>query len=179
MKNLILSLIFIFVIINALAFTNIELKMIDIGTTTRKSTTAAEKNELKKWEATPDGIFFKKWENSPAGIKVNVAASKIRKSVNSFSNMQATITSLTLPAGSRLGLGVMVNINGEEYILAFGPDIDHEFKQLRTLKVNDKITIKSHSISKAPKYAYAIVAGDYVERNRLVLYKRKLNKGGC
>jgi hypothetical protein len=39
--------------------------------------------------------------------------------------------------------------------------------------------IKSHFVSYAPKYAYAIVAGNYVERNKKILYKRIPPKNGC
>lgn len=134
---------------------------------------------LKKWEATPEGIFFKKWEASPAGKKVIESTFKIRKSINEFNSMEAVVTSLTLPAGARLGFGLMVDIKGEDYILAFGPDLNKEFGQLHNLKVNDKIIIKSHSVSKAPKYAYPIVAGDYIERDGKIIYKRAPNKGGC
>ena len=134
---------------------------------------------LKKWEATPEGIFFKKWEASPAGKKVIESIFKIRKSINEFSGMEAVVTSLSLPAGARLGFGLMVDIKGEDYILSFGPELNKEFGQLHNLKVNDKIIIKSHSVSKAPKYAYPIVAGDYIERDGKIIYKRAPNKGGC
>ena len=66
--------------------------------------------------------------------------------------MEAVVTSLSLPPGSRLGFGVMVRINGDDYILSFGQEnsdknllnFNNEFQQLRSLKVNDKIIIKSH-----------------------------------
>jgi hypothetical protein len=137
------------------------------------------KAALKKWEATPEGIFFKKWESSAAGKKVYASEARIRKSIKEFSNMEAIVTSLTLPAGSRLGYGVMVRIKDEDFILSFGPALKNEFDQIRGLKVNDKIVIKSHSVSHAPKYAYPIVAGDYVEREGKLLYKRIPGKGGC
>ena len=137
------------------------------------------KAALKKWEATPEGIFFKKWESSVAGKKVYAREARIRKSIKEFSNMEAIVTSLTLPAGSRLGYGVMVRIKDEDFILSFGPDFKNEFEQVRGLKVNDKITIKSHSVTHAPKYAFPIVAGDYVERDGKLLYKRIPGKGGC
>jgi hypothetical protein len=137
------------------------------------------KAALKKWEATPEGMFFKKWESSAAGKKVYASEARIRKSIKEFSNMEAIVTSLTLPAGSRLGYGVMVRIKDEDFILSFGPALKNEFDQIRGLKVNDKITIKSHSVSHAPKYAYPIVAGDYVERDGKLLYKRIPGKGGC
>lgn len=159
-------LLFSMLMLSNLAFANNESKM-------------DNKAALKKWEATPEGIFFKKWESSAAGKKVYASEARIRKSIIEFSNMEAIVTSLTLPAGSRLGYGVMVRIKDEDFILSFGPDLKNEFDQIRGLKVNDKITIKSHSVSHAPKYAYPIVAGDYVERNGKLLYKRIPGKGGC
>lgn len=138
-----------------------------------------KKAALKKWEATPEGMFFKKWESSFAGKKVYTSEARIRKSIKEFSNMEAIVTSLTLPAGSRLGYGVMVRIKDEDFILSFGPDLKNEFEQIRGLKVNDKITIRSHSVTHAPKYAFPIVAGDYVERDGKLLYKRIPGKGGC
>jgi hypothetical protein len=159
-------LLFSMLMLSNLAFANNESKL-------------DNKAALKKWEATPEGIFFKKWESSGAGKKVYASEARIRKSIKEFSNMEAIVTSLTLPAGSRLGYGVMVRIKDEDFILSFGPDLKNEFDQIRGLKVNDKITIKSHSVSHAPKYAYPIVAGDYVERDGKLLYKRIPGKGGC
>jgi hypothetical protein len=89
--------------------------------------------------------------------------------------MEAVVTSLSLPPGSRLGFGVMVRINGDDYILRF----DDDPQQLRSLKVNDKIIVKSHTVSHAPKYAYPIVWGEYVERDSIILYKHAPRKGGC
>ena len=159
-------LLFSMLMLSNLAFANNESKL-------------DNKAALKKWEATPEGIFFKKWESSAAGKKVYASEARIRKSIKEFSNMEAIVTSLTLPAGSRLGYGVMVRIKDEDFILSFGPDLKNEFDQIRGLKVNDKIVIKSHSLSHAPKYAYPIVAGDYVERDGKLLYKRMPGKGGC
>ena len=133
----------------------------------------------KAWDASPEGIAFKKWEASPAGKKVYAGEAKIRKSIREFTNMEGVVTSLSLPQGSRLGYGVMVKINGEDYILSFGIESKKEFDQLRTLKVNDKIMIKSRNVSHAPKYAFPIVAGDNIERNGKLIYKRIPNKGGC
>jgi hypothetical protein len=134
---------------------------------------------LKKWEATPDGIAFKKWEESAAGKKVYASEAKIRKSLRDFTNMDAVVSSLSLPLGSRLGYGMMVKINEEDYILSFGPEFNKEFEKLHNINVGDKILIKSHSVSHAPKYAYPIVAGDYIELGGKVLYKRVPKKGGC
>ena len=145
----------------------------------RPLTKAESKAELEKWEASPDGIAYKKWEASPAGKKVHASAVNISKSIREFTTMEGMITSLSLPPGSRLGLGVMVRINGEDYILSFGLEKSNEFQHLRKLKVNDKISIKSHNISQAPKYAYPILSGDYVEQNSKILYKRPISKDGC
>ena len=96
--------------------------------------------------------------------------------------MEAVVTSLSLPPGSRLGFGVMVSINGEDYILSFGPEKSTritKFQQLHDLKVNDKIIIRSHWVSHAPKYSYPIISGDYVERDSKIIYKRAPRKGGC
>ena len=180
MKKFIYALILPLVVVGGLAFANREIKKETSVKPNPKPLTAAEsKAALKKWEATPDGIFFKKWEASPTGVKVDAAAAKISKSVKDFTNMEGVVTSLSLPPGSRLGLGVMVKIKGDDYILAFGPDVNKEFELLHTLKVNDKIIIKSHGVSKAPKYSYPIVAGDYVEREGKMMYKRVPGKGGC
>ena len=166
MRKLNHLLLFSMLMLSNLAFANNESKL-------------DNKAALKKWEATPEGIFFKKWESSAAGKKVYASEARIRKSIKEFSNMEAIVTSLTLPAGSRLGYGVMVRIKDEDFILSFGPALKNEFDQIRGLKVNDKITIKSHSVSHAPKYAYPIVAGDYVESDGKIIYKRIPNKGGC
>ena len=127
-------------------------------------------------EATPEGMFYNQWERSAAGKKVHDAEAKIRASINDFTAMEGVITSLSLPPGSRLGFGVMVRINGSDFILAFGPE-NSAFEQLHSLKVNDKITIKSHSVSHAPKYTYPVLAGDHIERDGKIIYKRAPGKG--
>ena len=140
-----------------------------------------KKDVLKKWEATPDGIMFKKWEASPEGKKVYASDSKIRKPIKDYVNMKGVVTSLSLPLGSRLGFGIMVKINSDDYILSFGLEKSgsNEFQKLKSLKVNDTIIIKSHSVSHAPKYLYPIISGDYVERDSKIIYKRAPRKGGC
>lgn len=139
-----------------------------------------EKNPaLKFWETTPDGIRFKNWEVSAAGIKVNASAAKIRKSIRAYTSMEGVVSALSLPTGSRLGFGFMVRINNTDYILAFGPENNKEFKQLHDLKVNDKIMLKSHFVSRAPKYAYAIINCDYVAVRGKIIYKKVPQKGGC
>lgn len=137
--------------------------------------------ERKKWESSPDGIQYNKWKASPEGRKIAASEAKISKSIRSFTNMEAVITSLSLPEGARLGFGMMVRIGDEDYILAFGsenPD-KQQFARLRDLKVDDKIWIKSHSVSHAQKYAYPIVSGDYISKDGKILYRRVYRKGGC
>lgn len=198
MKKVISIFILMLVVVGGLVFSftqfnNDKIASNEIKTETSKKSkqkplSAEErKAELKKWEASPDGIAFKKWEASPEGKKVDAAVAKISKSIKDFTNMEAVVTSLSLPFGSRLGFGVMVKIDDEDYILSFGIEqpgenvlnLKSEFDQLRSLKVNDKIIIRSHNISKAPKYAYPIIAGDYVEREGEIIYKRTPRKGGC
>jgi hypothetical protein len=188
MKKVIYALILPLVVVSGLVFANREIKNETSKKSTPKPLSAAEREaELKKWEATPDGIMYKKWEASPAGKKVYAAEDKIREHIKDYTNMEGVVTSLSLPPGSRLGFGVMVRINGDDYILSFGLEksdknflnFNNEFQQLHSLKVNDKIIIKSHSVSHAPKYSYPIVQGDYVEQDSKIIYKRAPRKGGC
>jgi hypothetical protein len=185
MKKIIYTLILPLVVVSGLVFANREIK----NETSKKSIpkppggvplSAAKMIASRKiWEATPDGIRYKKWEASRAGKKVYAAEAKIRKSLNDYTNMEGVVTSLSLPPGSRVGFGVLVGINGDDYILSFGLEESNEFQQLHSLKVNDKIIIRSHSVSHAPKYSYPIIAGDFVERDSKIIYKRPPRKGGC
>ena len=180
MKKVIYALILPLVVVSGLVFANREIKNETSKKSTPKPLSAAEREAaLKAWEATPDGIRYKKWEASPAGKKVYAGEAKIRKSITDYTNMEGVVTSLSLPPGSRLGFGVMVRINGDDYILSFGLENSNEFQQLHNLKVNDKIIIRSHTVSHAPKYSYPIVWGDYVERDSKVIFKRVPRKGGC
>ena len=179
MKKVIYALILPLVVVSGLVFANREIKNETSKKLPPKPLSAAEmKAELKKWEATPDGIMYKKWEASPEGKKVLAGAAKIRNHISASTNMEAVVTSLSLPPGSRLGFGVMVRINGDDYIVKFEPE-KYQLEQLHSLKVNDKIIIRSHSVSYAPKYSYPIVSGDYVERDSKIIYKRAPHKGGC
>lgn len=188
MKKIIYTLILPLVAVSGLVFANHEINNETSKKSIPKPLSATErKAALKKWEATPDGILYKKWEASPAGKKVYVGEARIRKHISAFTDMAAVVTSLSLPPDSRLGFGVMVRINGDDYILAFGTeksgknilDFKKEFEQLHSLKVNDKIIIRSHSVSHAPKYSYPIISGDYVEGDSKIIYKRAPRKGRC
>jgi hypothetical protein len=173
MKKLIYALCLPLAVVTGLVFASHKTK------NARPLSAAEKKAELKKWEATPAGINFKKWEVSPEGINVLARAAEIRSQVRDATDMEAVVTSLSLPAGARLGFGVMVRINGADYILSFGPEKGDGFKQLHSLKVNDKIIIRSHAVSYAPKYKYPIVTGEYVERDNKILYKRTPSGDGC
>lgn len=182
MKKVIYTLVLLLVVVSGLVFANREIKNKTAEKSIPRPLSAAEKAAaIKQWEATPAGILYKEWEASPAGKKVYASEEKIRKSIRDYSNMEGVITSLSLPPGARLGFGVMVRIGGDDYILAFGPEQpdNKEFQQLHSLKVNDRIIIKSRGVSHAPKYAYPIVSGDYIERDSKIIYKRVPGKGGC
>ena len=176
MKKISYALILSLVVVSGLVFANREIQNEAAKKLPPKTLTDAERRAARKeWEATPAGKNFKKWAASPEGKKVYAAEAKIRKHIRDYTNMEAVITSLSLPPGSLLGFGVMARINGDDFILRF----DDEPQQLRSLKVNDKIIIKSHSVSHAPKYAYPIISGEYAERDSKVIYKHAPRKDAC
>lgn len=185
MKKVIYTLIFTLLAICGLVFANRDIKNDSSKKQASKPLSEAEKKAaLKKWEATPDGIDFNNWKASAKGQKILASATHINKKIKSSAKIEAVVSSLSLPSDSRVGYGMMVKVNGDEYILAFGPEksgksVNNEFEQLHNLKVNDKILIKSNGVSYAPKYAYPIVSGDYVEKNARVIYKRAPRKGIC
>ncbi|WP_426328384.1 hypothetical protein [Pedobacter sp. R-06] len=174
MKKVIYALMLPLVVVSGLVFANREIKT-ETGKPSPKPLSVAER---KKWEASPDGIKYKEWEASPRGKKVLTGAAKIRKHISAFTNMEAVVTALALPPGSRLGFGIMARINDDDYIVKFEPE-KSQLEQLHSLKVNDKIFIRSHSVSYAPKYSYPIVSCDYVERDGKIIFKRVPRKGGC
>src|SRR5687768_1655248 len=102
MKRVIYALILPLLVVSGLVFANYEIKNETSKKSTPKPLSAAEmKAELKRWEATPEGIKYKKWEASPAGQKVYAAEAKIRKNITDSTNMEGVVTSLSLPPGSR------------------------------------------------------------------------------
>ena len=187
MKKVIYALILSLVVVSGLLLANREIKNTSEKPNPRPLSDAERKAARKKWETSPDGLMYKEWEASPAGQKVYAGEAKIRKSIREFTNMEGVVTSLSLPPGSRLGFGMMVRINDDDYILSFGLEetdkkflsVNNEFQHLHNLKVNDKIIIKSHNVSHAPKYSYPIISGDYVEQDGKIIYKRAPRKGGC
>jgi len=179
MKKVIYALILPLVVVGGLVFANHEIKNETSKKSTSKPLSATEmKAERERWEATPDGIKFKEWEASPAGKKVYAAEARIRKHLTDSTNMEAVVTSLSLPPGSRLGFGVMARIDGVDYIVKFDAE-KSQLEQLHSLKVNDKLILRSRNVSHAPKYAYPIISGEYVERDSKVIFKRVPRKGGC
>lgn len=180
MKKIIYALILLLVVVSGLVLANREFKNEIAKKSTPKPFSAAQRNAaMKEWEATPAGIMYKQWEASPEGKKVLACADKISKHISAFANMEAVVTALSLPPGSRLGFGVMVRINGDDYILGYGPEKFNEMQQLHSLKVNDKIIIRSHSILHAPKYSYPIISINYIERDGKIIYKHVPGKDGC
>lgn len=141
MKKVLYVLILPLVVVSGLVFANQEIKNETSKKPAPEPLSAAEmKAGREQWEATPEGIKFKEWEASPAGKKVYAAEAKIRKHLKEYTYMEAVVTSLTLPPGSRLGFGIMVKINDDDYILAFGSEktgrnfltFNNEFEQLHS-----------------------------------------------
>ncbi|MGQ2982085.1 hypothetical protein [Flavobacterium sp.] len=181
MKKNIYVLVLPLVVVVGLVFANRESK--HETKPSQKSVAVVQKeadpDARKKWEASPDGIKYKAWEESPEGKKVHASHDKIRKQIDAFSAMEAVVTSVTFKReGSRSGpKWLIVSIDGEEYMMQFVPE---EWRQLSSLKVNDKIIVKSHSAGYSNNHPYLIVSGDYIEKAGKVLFKRDLSKNkGC
>lgn len=93
--------------------------------------------------------------------------------------MEAVISSTTFKRGGKSSgiKWLIVRIEGEEYMMQFSPK---DFQALKSLKVNDKISIRSRSAGRSPNHPYLIVSGDYIERNGKVLFVRKFSlNDGC
>lgn len=179
MKKVIYALILLLVAVSGLVFANRATSNDIAKKPMPKPLSAAEiKAEREKWEASPEGIRYKQWAASAEGKKVFAGITKIRKNINEYNNMEAVITSLSLPPGSRLGFGVMARVNGYDYIVTFDAE-KSQLKQLQSLKVGDKIMIKSRNVSHAPKYTYPIVRVEYAERDGKEIFKHTPRKGGC
>ena len=93
--------------------------------------------------------------------------------------MEAVVTSVTFQRnGKSSGIKwLIVRINGEEFMMQFSPK---DFQQLNSLKVNDKIILRSRSAGYSPNHPYLIISGDYIEQDSKILFKRNFDKnGGC
>ncbi len=136
----------------------------------------ANLDKRKKWEASPDGIKYKEWEVSPEGKKVYASYDKIKKDIKAFNNMEAIVTSLTFQRANGKSSGpkwLIVRINGEQYMMQFIPK---DFQQLNSLKVNDKIIVRSRSAGFSNNHPYLILSSDYIARNNKILFKRDISK---
>ena len=173
MTKLIYALVVALIMVSEPAFSNSE----TTKQGNQKALTAAKnKAALKKWEATPDGIQFKKWEASPAGKKVHASYDKIKKSIKTFAAMEAVVTTVTFKRTKTNATGskwLIVQIDGEEYMMQYIPK---DFEKLKNLKVNDKISVKSHSAGFSHNHPYLILSGDYIAKNNTVLFKREISK---
>jgi hypothetical protein len=182
MKKIIYVLILPLAVVSLLVFANCEIK--NETKPSQKSLSMANKKanmeERKKWEASPDGIKYKEWEVSPEGKKVHASYDKIKNDIKTFTNMEAVVTSVTFQrenAKSSVPKWLIVRINGEEYMMQFIPK---DFEQLKSLKVNDKITVRSRSAGFSHNHPYLILSGDYITQNNKILFKRDFSKNkGC
>lgn len=179
-KNVIYALILALVVVSGLVFANREIKDETSANPSLKSSAIADKkasviNDKKKWEASPDGIKYKTWESSPEGKKVHASYNKIQKDIKAFTIMEAVVTSVTFQRiGKSSGIKwLIIRIDDEEYMMQFTPK---EFEQLNGLKVNDKISVRSHSAGYSPNHPYLMVSGDYIEQNGKLLFKRDFSK---
>jgi len=183
MKKNIYVLILPLVVVSGLVFANHEIKN-EPKLSPKPLSTADRKARLlydrKQWEASPDGIRYREWEVSPEGKKVHASYDKIDKHIKAFANMEAVVTDLTFRHTNGKSSGpkwLVVRINGEEYMMQFIPK---DFQQLNSLKVNDKIIVRSRSAGYSPNHPHLIISGDYIERNNNVLFKRDFSKNkGC
>lgn len=182
MKKIVDAFLLLLVVLSGLVFANCETKN-ETKSTPKTLSIANKKSQLeekKKWEASPDGIKYKKWKNSPEGKKIEASHDKIKKQIKDFSPMEAVVTSVTFQRENVKGSGpkwLIVNINGETYMMQF---VSKDFERLKSLKVNDKIIVKSRSTGFSPNHPYLILSGDYIAKNNVILFERDFSKNkGC
>jgi hypothetical protein len=178
MKKTIYVLILSLAVVSGLVFANREIKN-ETKPSLKPLSVAERKANLegrKKWEASPDGIKYKEWEVSTEGKKVHASYDKIKKNIKAFTYMEAVVTSVTFQRANAKSSGpkwLIVRINSEEYMMQFIPK---DFEQLKSLKVNDKIIVRSHSAGFSNNHPYLIISGDYIARNNKILFKRDFSK---
>jgi len=177
MKKNMFALLLVLVVVSGVVVANRDNKKEPSKKTMQKPLTAAEiKAARKKWETTPDGIAYKKWENSPEGKKVDASYEKVKKHFKDFSDMEAVVTSVTFQRENTQSGGpkwLIVEIEGETYMMQFIPK---EFELLKSLKVNDKITVRSRNAGFSHNHPYLILSSDYIAKDNKVLFKRVFNK---
>lgn len=178
MKKTIYVIVLTLVVVSGLVFANRLFKN-ETKPSPRQLSTADRKaalNARKNWEASADGIKYKEWEVSPEGKKVHASYNKIHNYIKAFSNMEAEVSSLTFqrPNGNSSGpKWLIVSINGEKYMMQF---TSRDFKKLNSLKVKDKIIVRSRSAGYSPNHPYLIISSDYIEQNKKILFERDLSK---
>ena len=176
-KKNIFTLLLVLVVVSGVVVANRDTKKEPAKKTMQKPLTAAEmKAARKKWEATPDGIAYKKWENAPEGKKVDASYEKVKKHFRDFSDMEAVVTSVTFQRENAQLAGpkwLIVEIEGETYMMQFIPKV---FESLKSLKVNDKILVRSRSAGFSHNHPYLILSSDYIAKDNKVLFKRVFNK---
>lgn len=182
MKKITPLLNLLLLVIIGLVFSNCETK--NETKSFQKTLSIANKKsqleEKKKWEASPDGIMYNKWKNSPEGKKTQASYDKIKKYIKDFSTMEAIVTSVTFQRENAKASGpkwLIVKIKDEKYMMQF---VSKDFEQLKSLKVNDKIIVKSRNAGFSPNHPYLILSGDYISKNNVILFERDLSKiKGC
>lgn len=90
--------------------------------------------------------------------------------------MEGVITSVTFHRKNIQSTGqkwLILVINFETYMMQFIPK---EFEPLKSLKVNDKIIVRSRSAGFSHNHPYLILSGDYIAKDNKVLFKRVFNK---
>lgn len=168
-------------VVSGLVFNNCEFK--DPSKPSKKVSSMAEwktnLDQRKKWETSPEGIRFQKWEISPTGKKVHASYNKIKKSIKTFTNMEAVVTSMAFqrPNGNPSSpKWLIVQINGDQYMMQFAP---RDFQRFKSLKLNDQIIVRSRSAGFSHNHPYLILSGDYIARNNEVLFRRDFSNKGC
>ncbi|GAB3937672.1 hypothetical protein [Mucilaginibacter myungsuensis] len=176
MKKVVYALVCSLVVLSGLVFADHETKK----ETPKKPATVVDQKAAaearKKWENSPDGVRFKKWKDSPEGMRILASGAKVRGDIKAFTGMEATITALAVSPPARVP-GFLVTIGDETYILDL-----HSYKErqnVKDLKVNDKVTIKSHGGAYSPKHPHYIISAERIEQNGKLIFKRVLPKGGC
>lgn len=90
--------------------------------------------------------------------------------------MEAVVTSVTFQRENAQSGGpkwLNVEIEGETYMMQFIPK---EFEQLKSLKANDKIIVRSRSAGFSHNHPYLILSSDYIAKDDKVLFKRDFSK---
>ena len=175
-KRIIYTLILMLVVVSGLVFSFAQFAFgLDVNREIKNETTPSPK-PLSIADRKANLDKRKKWEVSPEGKKIHASHDKIKQYIKDFSNMEAVVTSVTFQRENAKSSGpkwLIVRINGEDYMMQYIPK---DFEQLKSLKVNDKIIVKSRSAGYSPNHPYLILSGDYIARKNTILSKRDFSK---